>query len=924
MLRPWHTCLVVLLALVPVPAGAAGPYLVADLDTTPIPGGSITGIVEWVELGGHLYFAADDGQHGRELWRTDGTSEGTRMITDLCPGPCSSLPSELTVFNGRVAFSATDGFHGREIWLSDGTRQGTVMPRDLCPGSCSTINEESDSVVVGGRLFFLGRPLTGGYRLGVTDGSAEGTRWLAEPQASRLSLIGEFKGRLAFSAGGASGQQLSTLWLSDGTPEGTSLAVDLCALVSGPCLSNFAGASLVEDRIVFFPAGKTWSTDGTAAGTRQIADAAWAAVKIVWKGALYFSELHGGFWRSDGTPEGTVKLRSYPPTPSDSPVRIQPPSSFVAFGDSLFFIAAEAATGLALWRTQGTAGSIELVFDPRPGSASVEFGPLTGLEDRIVFPVFSQDGTDLWETDGSGAGTRPAARLCNTSEIRCVDFLAPLSPVSLGDLYLFALKEETAGTEVWTLDGGGSVRPVRDIFRQPGSGRPAAIVNFEVLAEPRDLAALGARLVFSARTGPQEPGRLWASDGTAAGTAEIGPDISWPSGLVQIGSRLWLRGAGPTLWPDLSGQEIWSTDGTAAGTGIVRQRVLVDSIFGGRPGLILFAGMDLASSDENGIELWTTNGTAGGTGLVKDISLGLDEGPPPPFPTTIGPSSSLPSFFERFRNSVLFAATEKTAGREPWITDGTAAGTRLLLDIKPTPPGGPGSDKSSDPGPFVRFGGRVFFAADDGVRGRELWRTDGTAAGTTLARDLRPGAAGSHPRDLVRMGTRLFFLADGGDSDALWTMAPEGQVTRVRLLAKGQRASSLVAAGNRLFFVVDEPATGPELWTSTGTRAGTRKVLDIRPGALGSYPQELTAVEGLLLFAADDGVHGLEPWVSDGTAAGTRLLADLASGVAASGPGSFTLAGELVAFDADDGIHGRELWAVRKADLAAGAFPTPP
>jgi ELWxxDGT repeat protein len=268
---------------------------------------------------------------------------------------------------------------------------------------------------------------------------------------------------------------------------------------------------------------------------------------------------------------------------------------------------------------------------------------------------------------------------------------------------------------------------------------------------------------------------------------------------------------------------------------------------------------------------------------------------------------------------VLFAADDGLAevGRELWITDGTTAGTRLLLDINRTVFNDGISDKpgSSSPGPFVRFGNRFFFAADDGISGRELWKTDGTAAGTVLARDLRPGAAGASPRDLVTAGTRLYFLADGGTSDALWSVSPTGQVGRVRLLGFGRRASGLVAAGSRVFFVVDNAGTGPELWTSDGTRAGTHLVRDIRPGTMGAYPQELTAVGNLLLFAADDGVHGLEPWVSDGTAEGTRLLADLAPGADASAPANFSVAGDLVGFDADDGVHGREMWAVRKEDL---------
>lgn len=130
---------------------------------------------------------------------------------------------------------------------------------------------------------------------------------------------------------------------------------------------------------------------------------------------------------------------------------------------------------------------------------------------------------------------------------------------------------------------------------------------------------------------------------------------------------------------------------------------------------------------------------------------------------------------------------------------------------------------------------RAFFAADDGVHGRELWSTDGTTAGTVLARDLRPGAASSNPRDLAAMGSRLFLLADGGASDALWAMDSSGQITRVRLLGNGRRASSLVAAGTRL-------------------------LADLALGLSASGPNGFSVAGDLVAFDADDGVHGREVW----------------------------------------------------------------
>jgi large repetitive protein len=896
------------------PATAAGPYLVADLNTTPSPGDGLHPYgVDWVEVGGVLYFTADDGLHGHELWRTDGTPEGTAMVRDLCPGLCSSGATSLAAFGEDVAFVADDGVHGLELWLSDGTNSGTRMPGELCPGACPYAGLPGGLVAAAGRLFFRTQSQTGSeYGLAVSDGTAEGTRILLQ-SAQPIAPLAAVGGRLAFIGPGLG--WYSSLWWSDGTPEGTVQALDLCT-GSGPgCYGAWLNAQVLGDRLVFFLSStggwETWVSDGTAAGTHQIGHApppnspAGGGV-VLWQGALYYVSVDS-LWRTDGTAAGTTRLRTWGLTTR--------PESLVAFGDQILFTGWDATQGTTLWRTRGTPETTTILSDPAPSGPSPVLGPLTRVGNRVLFPVVGAETSEIWETDGTTAGTRRRTGLCGTPDTRCpAGRLGAVSPAALGDRYLFGLADQRYGVELWTAGAAGP-RLVRDLGRDPGSSRFPSTSSHSPWERPaRDVASVGNRIVFSARTTPEGTASLWATDGTAAGTAEVGPAIEWPNGLVGIGDRVWLRGSFTDL-PYLAGKGLWTTDGTPAGTVEIVQNLWIDSLPGGRPGQILFGAIDLSLPWDQQVdhELWTSDGAPDRFHLLKDINQveipSPIEGPPL--------SASFPAGFETLGALTLFSAEDGLTGREPWITDGTTAGTRLLLDINPgaVTHGEWVQADSSLPGPFVRFGDRLWFAADDGISGRELWATDGTPAGTVRARDLRPGAPGSDPRDLATAGGRLFFLADAGPSDALFTVSPAGLVTRVRLLGNGRRASSLVAAGSRLFFVVEGSASGRELWTSDGTRRGTRLVREIRPGALGSYPQELTAVGGLLLFAADDGLHGLEPWVSDGTAAGTHLLADLAPGSDASSPAHFTIAGDLIGFDADDGVHGREMWAVRKGEL---------
>jgi trimeric autotransporter adhesin len=96
--------------------------MVEDIDPTDL-----------TDVNGTLYFAANDGKHGEELWKSDGTA--TVMVKDIDPGPTGSNLFGLTNVDGTLFFAADDGTHGDELWKSDGTAAGTVMVKDIDPGS---------------------------------------------------------------------------------------------------------------------------------------------------------------------------------------------------------------------------------------------------------------------------------------------------------------------------------------------------------------------------------------------------------------------------------------------------------------------------------------------------------------------------------------------------------------------------------------------------------------------------------------------------------------------------------------------------------------------------------------------------------------------------------------------------------------------
>jgi ELWxxDGT repeat protein len=286
-----------------------------------------------------FFFVLSDDDYGLELWRSDGTSEGTTRIKDINPGPLGSIPSDLLLVNNILFFTADDGTHGRELWRSDGTLSGTVMLSDITKGSGSTtINflHAKD-----GQLFFQVEN-EDHFDTWTTDGSTDGTeRMEGLDQAtmvldekeitipklpSRFSSISSnqlvrMKEQIYFNAEGLNrGREL---WRSDGTGSGTLLVKDI-----------HPGK------------GESYITEMTAIGD-----------------CLYFSAydgIHGSeLWKSDGTAAGTEMVCDIL-IGSNSSL----PRNFTAFKEKVYFsIAGEY--GIELWMTDGSADGTQAVFPVR-------------------------------------------------------------------------------------------------------------------------------------------------------------------------------------------------------------------------------------------------------------------------------------------------------------------------------------------------------------------------------------------------------------------------------------------------------------------------------------------------------------------------------------------------------------------------------
>ncbi|ANM30417.1 hypothetical protein ABI59_13815 [Acidobacteria bacterium Mor1] len=390
-----------------------------------------------------LYFAADDGVHGLELWKTDLSDEGTVLVRDIHPGTGDSVvlnpfrvePDAATLGN-LVFFIADDGVHGPEVWRSDGTAEGTWMLRDILDGEDGA--DPDYLTAFRGRMYFVASDRPGGTRnreIWSSDGTPEGTTKAFElnPSGSAdptgLTVIGDM---MYFAGKGERRPTCATcLWRTDGTLEGTEIAA---AISTGA--SNNAGRRFTHVDGTIYLSGATsgsgeapnhalWTHNtqtGESARVAQINPDGFAVYSEItpFDGGVIFRSNDGSgvqSFRSDGTPEGTVRIGD----PFSESGRF--PVGLTVVGDRFFYRANTGSSGtgeIELHVSDGTTEGSMLVRDLRVLGDSFP-SELTAFRGLVYFRALacrirepnclnilgdnlSQAG--LWISDGTSEGTR--------------------------------------------------------------------------------------------------------------------------------------------------------------------------------------------------------------------------------------------------------------------------------------------------------------------------------------------------------------------------------------------------------------------------------------------------------------------------------------------------------------------------------------
>nr|AYM53970.1 hyalin repeat protein [Pyxidicoccus sp.] len=425
---------------------------------------------------------------------TGGTCPSATRLADFSTGGPFGLATELTGVKGTLYFVVDDGIHGPALWASDGTLGGTRLFRDF-DATPRNLTEAR------GLLFFIvDRTL---WR---TDGTDAGTLPLVTAAAppsffTPIGITGEFRNRLFFHM--YTPEVGLELWVSDGTPGGTRLYLDINpgppSSGGGEIVETASGNLVLDVRLgaaadtlavlELSPTGaieELYSTPGNE-------EAAIFRLTAVGDRVFFLVDLADGapsLFTSDGTPGAATLLYSWD--------GVGTPRDFTAYEGRLYFVAEEDDSadyaGLELWVSDGTPAGTGRLVDIRPGEDASWPRGLTVFEGLLYFSADDgEHGRELWVSDGTAEGTELARDIRPGPEGSSPYGLT----VASRKLY-FAADDGEHGIEPWKVFHGRA-RLVEDVVPGPVGSAPQ-VYRLGFFDEDPVFARAGSYLFFSSES----------------------------------------------------------------------------------------------------------------------------------------------------------------------------------------------------------------------------------------------------------------------------------------------------------------------------------------------------------------------------------------------------------------------------------------
>ncbi len=593
-------------------------------------------------------------------------------------------------------------------------------------------------------------------------------------------------------------------------------------------------------------------TQGTATSTKIIKDINPGPnpshpVYLGKLGKLFFFSADDGahgkeIWATDGTPLGTRLLAETISGPLSSFSK----GMGVAQG-LLFFLTKKSGTQ-SLWRTDGTTkGTLPLLKVANGGSSGLSFLTKPQISaNGILFLVETASGLGLYKTDG----TQPGTKLVTTLPVPAQGTY-PIFSSSDGKRLFFPGFDKIHGIEPWTTDGTAK-----------GTSLLTDLVPGSKSSDSRLYAPWNGKMTFLALDASAKKRLLYQSNGTLSGTTIISPKSLSIAALARTSQALLLYGDQPLLQ-----DPPWIL---SPGQAPIQAKFPQGNRFFLLNALPSVQGILLETTGSAGFQTWVITPKTGAVKLLSPVRLTL-------------------LFGGLFTGSKTYLSglLPSLGGPEPFITDGTKQGSKLIKALYP-------SNKTQSTKELEAFalGTQMFFLGQGLDQPLGYWSWSGPLQPAVKRKEFSKAPAYFLGRFLFPNPEGAFaFVNSGTELQHLGAAPPWGT-----LLLKGgpktkdQASPFATTMGGKLFFGFEDPntnKTGLELFLSDGTPTGTKLLKDLNPGAGSSFPTQFKTLGNRIYFAAYLKKTGLEPWVSDGTPSGTKLLADLRPGSSQSGVRDF-------------------------------------
>jgi len=773
-----------------------------------------------------------------------------------------------------------DELHGTEPWAIDIYGDTSHLIKDINQREESS--DPSDFTVAGDKLYFTADDGIHGEKLWMSSGIDSNAEMIKDgiknPLGSDIQNITKVDGNIFFTSGiyknATYVNALQGMVYMSVIGSNTAMKID-----ENPIGVNGTN-SITDDKIIgfnhklFYCLNNALNAYDPETATKEIVEE--GRISIIGKmgDTLYFvKNVYDGYTLAEAV--------LYKRTNNQNTI-IKSFSTYLGYtkiADNKLFIAHN--TSKELWVYTKMDNNIKLLKSFSLAIADRLYKDLASLNGKLYFiGNDTENGEALWVSDGTIEGTKffKDIKQSDETEIRLQ------RPFTSQNKFYFVSGNH--GGEPWVSDG--TVNGTKILELRNGTWG----------SYPYDFTELNNKVYFKASNG--NSGNLYVTDGTKSGTKQIthytSNDEFRVRGLIRFNSHLFFTGSSKE-----EGKEVWISDGTEAGTALFANISKVTKSSSGENAKYIKMGKYyyFSANDGNGHNgsnspLWRTDGTSQGTTIVKNTTV--TQGLGASYLTAIG-------------NKLFFVAKTASAyDRELWVSDGTEKGTHLLKDIKTN---GTYYHSGSNPTSLINVNGTLYFIAEDGEHGYEIWKSDGTEEGTVALSNFAEDDYIKRNTHLLHMNGSLYFTGKSSISGEEFYKIniDTGNVLLVK--AGLSKIEEMILVGNSIYFkAYSDTVSTKEIWKSDGTEKGTTLLKEIQSDSAYNTIHNLTKVGNRLFFVANDGEHGLELWVSNGSASGTKMVKDITPGEYRSHTPidqMMEVAGKLY-FIADDGSHGKEVW----------------